>query len=169
MTGQAIIFGDVKQISFSELRIEHSIAGESSYRILTIESGNGGKFRIKLCGNECNLKAILDEELDAFLDDADALSQAEAGYFDGKALEMIVTTTGGQFIRNSDRVMDWLGLVGITSVTAETISNWTNEECEEVEVWAMSLHLAASDNEGVLIPQTPECLAEYVITGNKED
>lgn len=64
MTDQLVILGDVKLINFGEIHLEQGIAGESSYRVLTIESGNGGKFRIKLCGDDYGLRAILDEELD---------------------------------------------------------------------------------------------------------
>ncbi|WP_333873100.1 hypothetical protein [Methylobacter sp.] len=66
MSGSLIVLGDVKRISFDELRIEHGVAGESNYRMLTIESGNGDKLEIKLCGDEYSLKSIDDKEFDRF-------------------------------------------------------------------------------------------------------
>jgi hypothetical protein len=69
MIDQLVVLGDIKLIKFGEICIEHGIAGESSYRMLTIESGSGSTFGIKLCGDDRGLRSICDEELDRFIEE----------------------------------------------------------------------------------------------------
>lgn len=84
MSESLILLGDVKSITFDELQIEHSIRGESHFRMLVIESGNGDTFRAKLCGDEWSLKAIEDKEFDSFCADRDVeWDQAAEVVFNG--------------------------------------------------------------------------------------
>lgn len=67
MSESFIILGDVKNIAFGELQIERSIKGESHFRMLVIENGDGGKLIVKLCSDDpWDLIAIEDKELERF-------------------------------------------------------------------------------------------------------
>lgn len=78
MTESLIVWGDVKRIGFDELHVEQCVTGQSNYRMLTIESGNGDKLSIKLCGDEFSLKSIDDREFELFCADRDVELNAGA-------------------------------------------------------------------------------------------
>lgn len=40
----------------------------------------------------------------------------------------------------------------------EVVFEWTDEQREQAEIWAGSVHLSASDNEDIVVPEKPDFL-----------
>jgi hypothetical protein len=64
------------------------------------------------------------------------------------------------YLRDDIVLSDILCLVGV-EVTPEVIATWSDDDCEEIEHWASSTYLRASDNYGVKIPPEPKFLQQY--------
>jgi hypothetical protein len=58
--------------------------------------------------------------------------------------------------RDSHVTYHRLLVCGDADVTLEQVIAWTPEQCREADVWAISLHVAASDNDEVIVPPRPE-------------
>lgn len=60
-------------------------------------------------------------------------------------------------MRDDSVLVDILSLVEVF-VTEEVVSTWTDEQCELAEDWACKLHLKASDNKYIRVPEKPKFL-----------
>jgi hypothetical protein len=56
---------------------------------------------------------------------------------------------------------DLLSLVCVT-VTPEQVASWSSEQYDRAERWAGATHLAASDNDDVVVPPRPEFIDAYL-------
>lgn len=54
-------------------------------------------------------------------------------------------------------IVDLLGLVSI-SVTPEQVSEWTDEQRDQVCKWAGAVYTGASDNDNIVVPPKPDFL-----------
>lgn len=65
------------------------------------------------------------------------------------------------FSRDDTATFNALLLVGGQDVPFSAIAGWTDMQCVEAEQWAMALHLNASDNDEVEVPEMPAHVAAY--------
>lgn len=65
--------------------------------------------------------------------------------------------------RNDEATYHTLLLVSGHAVTPDVIASWSDEQCQQAEQWAMAIHLQASDNDGVEVPRTPECVRPFLV------
>ncbi|QDF95164.1 hypothetical protein CJ010_00645 [Azoarcus sp. DD4] len=63
--------------------------------------------------------------------------------------------------RCDERTYTTLLLVGGHCVPEQVVSTWSDKQCMEAEEWALSVHLSASDNDGIEVPPMPEHVAAY--------
>jgi hypothetical protein len=64
------------------------------------------------------------------------------------------------WFRDDLRTESCLLLVSDTAAPIELIATWTDKQCKEAEEWAVALHLNASDNDDVVVPQRPDFIPE---------
>ena len=53
----------------------------------------------------------------------------------------------------------------VARLTRAAMGRWTFEQLQRVQQWASAMHLAASDNDGVIIPAAPDCIRPYLRYG----
>lgn len=63
--------------------------------------------------------------------------------------------------RDDTATFNALLLVGGQDVPIEAIAGWTDMQCMQAEQWAMALHLNASDNDGIEVPDMPAHVAAH--------
>ncbi len=80
----------------------------------------------------------------------------------GFQAEEVKEQKGGEGEGEIEVLGDLLSLCGIY-VDSDTIRGWTPAEREAVSDYAGALHLNASDNDDVEMPETPECLASVLL------
>jgi hypothetical protein len=61
--------------------------------------------------------------------------------------------------RNDAAVQCALLLVDGPEVPIETIKAWSDAECRQAQEWALATHVRASDNDDVVVPPLPACVA----------
>ncbi len=70
--------------------------------------------------------------------------------------------SGGEgWCRNDEITSLLLSLVGL-EVAKDDVCGWTDEQVLQVECWAGSVYLTASDNDDIEIPERPTCLNPYL-------
>lgn len=63
---------------------------------------------------------------------------------------------GNDGVVNAEICFNALLLVGDADVTEELVTTWTQDQMDYAYNWAMRLHLYASDNPGVFVPERPD-------------
>lgn len=65
--------------------------------------------------------------------------------------------------RNNEATYHTLLLVSGHNVSLDAVASWSDEQCQQAEQWALAIHLQASDNDGVEVPRTPECVRPFLV------
>lgn len=65
---------------------------------------------------------------------------------------------GNNGVVSADICFNALLLIGNFNVTEAEVATWTIEERDRAYDWAMRIHLHASDNDDVFVPEKPDCI-----------
>lgn len=63
--------------------------------------------------------------------------------------------------RCSERTYTTLQLVGGHRVPESAVADWTDEQCQQAEDWALAVHFHASDHDDVEVPPMPAHIAAH--------
>lgn len=69
--------------------------------------------------------------------------------------------TGNHGLVDAEICFNSLLLVCDTDVTEDLVATWTQEQMDRAYDWAMRLHLHASDNSGVFVPERPDFIPKF--------
>lgn len=115
----------------------------------------------------------LDRAVEAFASRVDYEDQQEA--FDFDISNDGVMTALPTWQRNNRGTFLRLMLVDDHATTEADVAGWTNEQCQQADIWAWTTHLSASDNEDIKVPPRPGFLRpgnhaadRHPITGEPE-
>jgi hypothetical protein len=65
---------------------------------------------------------------------------------------------GNEGVVNADICFNSLLVVGDVDVTEEQVATWTQDQMDRAYDWAMRVHLRASDNDDVFVPERPDLI-----------
>jgi len=70
----------------------------------------------------------------------------------------LLKPTGNDGVVNAEICFNSLLLMGDVNVTQEQVATWSQDQMDRAYDWAMRVHLHASDNPGVFVPDRPDFL-----------
>ncbi len=109
---------------------------------------------------------VLDQLRAAWMTDAVAMidwpagTQANTGFPDEEPPHFDFTEDGVMFalptwVRNNEATFGRLLLVGDSGASEDDVAGWTDEQCQQADCWACSVHMSASDNDDIKVPPRP--------------
>lgn len=80
----------------------------------------------------------------------------------------LLKPNGNDGVVNAEICFNSMLLVGDVAVTDEQVATWTQDQMDRAYDWAMRLHLHASDNPGVFVPERPDFIPKSARTAGTD-